>query len=174
VKACLSQPAAKTAKELVVIVARRNTWERNRQEMLRRLHAGGPGVPKAVFHYYEKLVPMAMGTGPLGLMSVAKWIYTRVMRYRGPTPQGPIGQSDIRIWAHKSVALAAQTFMLACRAHNLESCPMEGFDGWRVAKILNLPSDAEISMVVGVGKGKPGGVYGERVRFDRKWFVFEH
>lgn len=174
VEACLAQPAAKTAGELVVIVARTNTWRRNIKEMIKLFERSAEAVPPGVFQYYRKLVPLAMTTGPLGLMALMKWIGTRLFRYKRPTPQEPIGHGDVRVWAHKSVALAAQTFMLAARAHNLDSCPMEGFDSWRVKRILNLPSDAEISMVVAVGKRKDTGVYGPRIRFDRKFFVFEH
>lgn len=174
IEACMSQPAAKTAGELVVIVARMNTWRRNIDEMVKLLQTSPEPVPPGVFQYYRKLVPLALTTGPLGIMAFFKWIGTRLLRYKKPTPQEPISHSDVRVWAHKSVALAAQTFMLAARAHNFDTCPMEGFDSWRVKKILNLPRDAEISIVVGVGKRTPTGVYGSRVRFDRRLFVFEH
>ncbi|MCX6126333.1 MAG: nitroreductase family protein, partial [Proteobacteria bacterium] len=174
ITACLSQPAAKTAGELLVVVARKATWRRNTKEMLRRFENLSDSVPNAVLQYYKGIVPKAMATGPLGLMAAIKWIFTRVVRYRQPMPQEPIGSNDVRVWAHKSVALAAQTFMLACRAHNLDSCPMEGFDSWRVRKILRLPKDAEISMIIGLGTAKPEGIYGDRLRFDRSWFVFEH
>jgi nitroreductase len=173
VKACLSQPAAKTAGELVVIVARTGTWRRNIGEMVRRLEQN-PQTPKSVLTYYHRLVPAALSTGPLGLFSVVKWVATRVLRFQRPTPQEPITHSDVRIWAHKSTALAAQTMMLAARAHQLDSCPMEGFDSWRVKRLLNLPCDAEISMVLGLGVAKPSGIYGPRVRFDRTWHAFTH
>lgn len=174
VQMCLSQPAAKTAGELLVIVARTNTWRRNIKEMLRVFSESKEKVPKGVLLYYQKLIPKALQTGPVGTFAVLKWLVTRVWRYQRPTPQEPIGHSDVRIWAHKSVALAAENLMLAARAHNLDSCPMEGFDSWRVKKLLNLPRGAEISMVVALGKAKPEGIYGPRLRFDRKWFVFEH
>lgn len=174
VKACMSQPAAKTAGELVVIVARTGTWRRNIKEMLTAFEKSGANVPKGVLSYYNKIIPLALSTGPIGLLAPFKWIGTRLMRYKRPTPQEPIGRSDVRIWAHKSVALAAQTLMLAARAHNLDSCPMEGFDSWRVKKLLKLPRDAEINMVVGLGVRSKGGVYGPRLRFDRNLFVFEH
>lgn len=174
VKACMSQPAARTAGELVVVVARTGTWKRNIQEMLRTFAASGEKVPGGVLQYYRKLVPLALTTGPVNLMAPLKWLGTRLLRYKQPTPQEPIGFSDVRVWAHKSVALAAQTLMLAARAHNLDSCPMEGFDSWRVKNLLDLPDDAEVSMVISLGVRAPGGVYGPRLRFDRKLFVFEH
>jgi hypothetical protein len=41
---------------------------------------------------------------------------------------------------------------------------MEGFDRVRVSRLLGLRGDAEICMIVAVGKGTPAGVYGQRKR----------
>ena len=61
--------------------------------------------------------------------------------------------------------------MLAFRAHGFDSCPMEGFDSTRVKKLLDLPKEDVITMVISAGKRAPNGVYGPRIRFDRKLFV---
>ena len=45
-----------------------------------------------------------------------------------------------------------------------DTCPMEGFDSKRIKKNLNLPSDSEISMIIGCGIRKKNGVYGKRFR----------
>jgi hypothetical protein len=50
---------------------------------------------------------------------------------------------------------------------------MEGFDGVRARKILNLPSSAEITMVVSAGRRAENGVYGKRLRFDSGQFIKE-
>ena len=63
--------------------------------------------------------------------------------------------------------------MLSLRAAGYDSCPMEGMDGVRVKKLLNLPSQAEICMVISAGKRAPGGVYGPRIRFDSSYFIHE-
>jgi nitroreductase len=75
--------------------------------------------------------------------------------------------------AHKSCALAAQTFMLSIAAEGLESCPMEGFDAVRVKKALDLPSGAEINMIIAVGKGTEEGVWGPRFRLPYEDVVFK-
>jgi nitroreductase len=59
------------------------------------------------------------------------------------------------------------------RAHGFDSCPMEGIDQKRVKKLLALPRDAQIPMVIGVGKRAPNGVYGPWIRFNRSLFVKE-
>jgi nitroreductase len=64
--------------------------------------------------------------------------------------------------AMRSVGFIAQTIMLAAKAMGYESCPMIGFDADQVAKLIQLPSDHTIGMMLAVGKGiksafpKPG------------------
>jgi nitroreductase len=174
IEACLSQPAAKTSGELVVIVTRPDLWKRNTGLMIDLLNQMTPPPPSGVFTYYKKLVPASLMTGIGGAFVPFKWLLTRVGRYFRPMPQGPLGYADVRLWAHKSTALAAQTMMLSARAFDLDTCPMEGFDEWRVKSILGLPCKAEVSMVVAIGKSMPNGIYGPRLRFDKKLVQFEH
>lgn len=54
--------------------------------------------------------------------------------------------------AMRSCAFAAQTLMLASKQMGLDSCPMRGFEYDEVAKIINLPDDHIIVMLVIVGK----------------------
>jgi nitroreductase len=82
------------------------------------------------------------------------------------------GNADQRITVHKSCALAAQTFMLSIAAEGYESCPMEGFDAVRVKQALNLPSGAEINMIIAVGKGTAEGIWGPRNRVPYNEVVF--
>jgi nitroreductase len=64
--------------------------------------------------------------------------------------------------AMRSVGIAAQTIMLAAKAMGYDSCPMIGFDGDKVAEIINLPDDHVVCMMLVVGKAtkpawpKPG------------------
>jgi len=171
VQYCLGQPAAATAQELVVVVARTDTWRRNARGVLYEMKK--MNAPKGVIKYYEQLVPLAYGAGPLGLLNVFKRIYFLIKGFTGVTPREPKSYGDLRVWAHKSAALAAENFMLAIRAQGFDSCPMEGHDSLRVRKLLGLPRGAEINMVVGVGLRAPSGVYGPRFRLPRELFVFE-
>lgn len=52
----------------------------------------------------------------------------------------------------RSGGLAAQTLMLAAKAMGYDTCPMDGFDFDAVAKLIQLPSDHVIVMMVAVGK----------------------
>lgn len=67
--------------------------------------------------------------------------------------------------------MAAQTFMLSMVAEGHDTCPVEGFDSVRVKKILQLPSRAEINMVITCGKRIPEGIYGDRFRVPSEWVV---
>lgn len=73
------------------------------------------------------------------------------------------GKSELmRDEAMRSMGLAAQTIMLSAKAMGYDSCPMIGFDPEQVAKLINLPEDHVIGMLVVVGKAikpawpKPG------------------
>ncbi|MBV1870265.1 MAG: nitroreductase family protein [Gammaproteobacteria bacterium] len=54
--------------------------------------------------------------------------------------------------AMRSCGIAAQTLMLSAKAMGYDSCPMDGFDGDKVAEIIQLPDDHCISMFVAIGK----------------------
>ena len=54
--------------------------------------------------------------------------------------------------AIRSSGIAAQTIMLAAKAMGYDSCPMIGFEPDKVAKLINLPADHMIVMLIVVGK----------------------
>lgn len=170
---CLGQPAATTAQELVVCVARLDTWQRNRKMMLEAFEKSESNVPAAALQYYRKLVPLAYGQGPLYLFGPLKKLLFNLLALRKPMPRGPAGKADMRVWAHKSTALACENLMLSLRAFGYDSCPMEGMDGARIRKLLKLPRAAEVCMVVSAGKRAENGIYGRQIRFDPALFVFE-
>ncbi len=54
--------------------------------------------------------------------------------------------------AMRSCGMAAQTLMLAAKAMQYDSCPMDGFDFEQVGKLINLPADHVIALFVAIGK----------------------
>ena len=56
--------------------------------------------------------------------------------------------------AMRSVGIAAQTIMLAVKAMGYDSCPMIGFDADAVGKLINLPDDHVVGMMIAVGKAE--------------------
>ena len=173
VKLCLGQPAAATAQELVVCVARRDTWKRNCELLLKRMEASEAKLPEAVMTYYKKIVPLAYGHGPFYLLGPFKKLIGSIVALTRPLPRSPASKSDMRVWAHKSTALACENLMLALRAYGFDSCPIEGLDARRIQKLLKLPRAAEICMVIAAGQRSGNGVYGQQIRCDKSLFVFE-
>ena len=55
--------------------------------------------------------------------------------------------------AIRSCGIAAQTIMLTAKSMGYDSSPMIGFDSDAVAKLINLPGDHVISMLLAIGKG---------------------
>ena len=170
---CLSQPAATTAQELVVCVARLDTWKRNRKLMIEKLEASEDALPESVLTYYKKVIPLAYGQGPFYLLGPIKKLIGSLVAFTRPLPRGPASKADMRVWAHKSTALACENLMLALRASGFDSCPIEGLDPRRIQILLGLPRAAEICMVISAGKRAPNGIYGRQIRSDRSLFVFE-
>lgn len=171
---CLDQPAAKTAAEIIVAVAYPNKWKVTRKLMLDRFSKEeDQHAIRGAVHYYKKIVPLAYTPGFLGFFGLAKKIYMNWKGIWAPFPRKPSSHADMKIWAHKSTALACQNFMMAVRAHGYDTCPMEGLDQYRVARLLELPRGAEVCMAISVGKRAENGIYGPRIRFDRDLFAKE-
>lgn len=170
--ACLNQNAARTAQVLVIVVARTRTWQAHCDLMLESWPE--ETVPRIVDNYYRKLARIHYRQGPLNLLGWAKRAVAVVAGLRRPMPRGPFSQADMNVWAVKSAALAAENFMLALRAHGFDSCPMEGFDEHRVRKLIELPADGLVAMIIGCGRRAPDGVYHPRIRFARERFVKEY
>lgn len=174
VEACLGQPAAKSAQELIVAVAHPYMWKVTRQLNLAEFKKD-PSVetPKAALDYYEKLVPMLYNQGPLGIIGLIKRPILFLRGLKTATPRGPVSNADMRVWANKSTALACQQLMLSFRAHGYDTCPMEGFDEKLIAKAIKMPAKSEVCMVISVGKRDKNGIYAPRMKFDDKLFIHE-
>ena len=169
--ACLDQIPAKTAPVLIALVTHRDTWRRNRDEIIRTFESRGPLRPSQAA-YYKRIIPVLYTNGPFGLLGPLKRVFSRLGSLFKATPN-LMAREDVRIMAHKSTALAAATFMLAIRSEGYDTCPMEGFDPWRAKTLLDLPRGAEVNMFLAVGKRSAKGVWWERVLMPREWAVRE-
>ena len=172
VKACLSQSTAATAAELVVFVARTDTWRRNRELVLENLNKRG-NPPQQQIDYYQKIVPLFYAHGWLDFIGLLKSILFPIVGLFRPVPRGPFSTPALKATLSKTVALACENFMLAITAQGYSTCPMEGFDERQVKKILGLGGSSSIVMVISVGKEDAAGIYGPRLRCDPSLFIFE-
>jgi len=172
-KACLSQPAATTAAELIVAVARVDTWQQNTKDIKRILEEDRWKWPKTMHLYYSKITKVAYGNGPLGIFGPLKKASIFLTGLVQPIPRGPASRHDVITWAVKTTALGCENLMLAFRAAGYDTCAMEGMDEKRVKKAIGLADekDAVVVMVIGAGRRKRGGIYGPRIRLPRERFV---
>jgi nitroreductase len=113
--------------------------------------------------YYNRVMPFLYSSflGLLGLLRKILALSISMFRPMVTT----VSESDVRVVVHKTCGLAAQTFMIAMAEIGYDTCPLEGFDSRRVKRLLKLPCNAEINMVIpcGIRKGTLG-IWGERFR----------
>lgn len=167
---CLGQQAARTARAMVAVVVRRDLWQQRCQQVVDlqiaafKAEAGGELTDKhrKLLRYWQVGIPALQRSG-LGVWDALKRLGTWVKGWSSPVMR-QVTSADMRVSAHRSAALAAQTFMLSIAAEGLDTCPMEGYDQHRVKALLDLPSGAEINMMIAVGKRAPKGIYGPRLR----------
>ncbi len=179
-EACFNQSAAKTAKQMVVVVSRKDLWRKRAKANLNFINESyaKEGLSerdvkrkKMASGYYSKLIP-TLYTDFLGILGLLKYLIFQITGLFRPIYR-ETRLSDMRIVAHKSAGLAAQNFMISMAAIGYDTCPMEGSDTLRVKRILNLPRGAEINMVIGCGIRDDKGVYGPRFRVAFEEVYFE-
>ncbi len=176
--ASFDQNAAKTAQQLVVVVVRKDLWRRRAQSnigYLKALYGHKPTADyskreKFALNYYQKIIP-TLYLDFFGIVGMIKFLTFQIIGFFKPIYR-QARQSDMRIVAHKSAGLAAQNFMISMAAINYDTCPMEGFDSLRIKKILHLPANTEINMILSCGIRDAQGIYGERFRipFEEVYF----
>ena len=167
-KACFNQNAAKTAKQLVVIVVRKDLWSERAKWNIKEIEDQSNKNDITIKRlnqatgYYNKIIP-TLYFDFFGLLGFFKSLIFQAIGLFRPTMR-QVTSTDTRIVAHKSAALAAQNFMISMAGIGYDTCPMEGSDTLLVKKILKLNKKAEISMVIGCGLRTEKGIYGEQLR----------
>lgn len=176
VPVCMGQNAARTARELVVFVARPDLWRKRQKALVAEMkNVYGDRDDKQArraFNYYQSLIPKYYFNDPFRVWGLLKKILFFFIGLKRPMVRHGNG-TDVRISVHKSAALAAQTFMLSMKAEGFDTCPMEGMDSLRVKRLLKLPRKAEVVMIVGCGPGSDKGVYSHRFRVPNDEVIFE-
>lgn len=164
VKYCLDQSAARTASDLIVVVASPTAWKRSHPELVNFVKK--IDAPKSVIMYYEKLFPNMYRWGFLNSLGYLKKVLLFLTGLFRPIMRGPGTLRDIQEVCIKSAALAAENFVLSISAQGYASCMMEGFDEVRVKKLLKLKCSDRVVMVISVGKEAERGTWGPRFRIS--------
>ncbi|MGQ0285949.1 nitroreductase family protein [Pasteurellaceae bacterium 22721_9_1] len=171
-EACLNQRAATTAQQMVVFVTRQDLHKQRAEQVLQfeienvKRHSSAERQAKRIKDkkaYYGKLMPFVY-TRCFGVLGLFRKLLTKIISLRRPICT-EVSESDIVAVTHKSCALVVQTFMLAMAEQGYDTCPLEGFDSKRVKKLLDLPHDCEINMILPCGIRKANhGIWGDRYR----------
>ena len=165
---CMSQNAAK-APLIIAVLARPDTWKQACKNVV--TYWPEPEVPGRIRSFYAKTAPFQYNQGPLGLLGLFKRQLVRVLALRKPLMRTPNSKAQMRLWAVKSTALAAENLMLAFQSHGYATCPMEGFDEPRLRKVLDIPRQALPIMLLAVGRQGEKGIYNPRLRFPLEQHV---
>lgn len=174
----MHQRAALTARELVVIVVRRDKWKQRAQFVVdhnETYYADKPELAHRMHRirrYYGRLMPMYYFQDWFGLWGYIRKLIVFFASFFRPVVW-QVSKSDLRVVCHKSAALAAQTFMLSMTAEGYDTCPMEGFDSHKVKRYLKLPTSCEINMIIACGTGTEKGIYSERIRVPESDVIFD-
>ncbi len=169
--ACFDQQTARTAQQMVVFVARRDKHRDHTRRVLEQavaeIRRSSPadrqeGRIRRQTIYYAKLVPF-LYTRCFGLLGLLRKGLSLLIGCFRPIMQETT-EGSVRVSVHKSCALVVQTFLLAMAEAGYDTCPLEGYDSHRVARLLGLPRGAEVNMIITCGKRLPSGVWGARQR----------
>ena len=151
---CMAQKPAQTASALVVAVADIGSLRSTAQMQAAWMRESG--LPARKIRDYERTARIGrivFMPGPLHLFATLKAALFHLLHAFKTIGLPPLTRSDVFKWASKSTALACQNLMIAAEAVGLNTCPMEGFDGLRLARYLGLSRKRqEIVMVIAIGK----------------------
>ena len=148
-KACFNQNAAKTAKQLVVIVVRKDLWSErakwNIKEIKDQSNKNDITIKRLnqATGYYNKIIP-TLYFDLFGFLGFFKSLIFQAIGLFRPTMR-QVTSTDTRIVAHKSAALAAQNFMISMAGIGYDTCPMEGSDTLLVKKSLSLTEKQKLA-----------------------------
>ena len=81
---------------------------------------------------------------------------------------------DKTAWAAKQAYISLGFGLAAAAEHKIASCPMEGFQGAEVAKLLNLPSNLVPVVYIAVGDVAEEDGTSPRFRFSESDLVMEY
>ena len=171
--ACFDQTTITSADELVVFLIRPDLVKAHAKAVLDferdNVARHYPAEKQAKYinqltQYYTRLVPFLYGRC-LGLFGLFRKAFFSAAGLFRPVLRS-MGENDMIGGMHKSCGLVAQSFMLAMAEQGYDTCPVEGFDAHRVKRLLKLPRQSRVSLIVPCGRRLPKGVRGDRFRLD--------
>jgi nitroreductase len=148
--ACEGQRAARSASALLVVVASVALARRTIASQ-RRWVEGCAALSERSRAYHRKQLDKFgkfLRLAPLALFGAVRVLVSLVTPARALLP---IGRAGAAHWATRSSLYAAQQLMTAACARGFDTCPMEGFDPAKLARLLRLPRGSVVPLVIAVG-----------------------
>ncbi len=99
----------------------------------------------------RKSVSLCFTTGPFSSFGFLKRLIVILRRLKSPTPRVITSREEAAAYVSAQTMLAASTFMIAAKAAGLDTSPMEGFDEYRLKKLLSIPQQMHIPIIVALG-----------------------
>jgi len=151
---CMGQMPAKSASALIVAVADIGSLAETSQSQLAWMRQAGFSQKKiSDYETKARIGKWLFALGWFGILGVLKWALFRLLNSFKTIGMPPTSRQNWFKWATKNTSLACENLMIAAEALGLSTCPMEGFDGRRLSKLLKLSSKHhEIVMVIAIGK----------------------
>jgi nitroreductase len=149
-QACNGQRAAVSAAELIVIEASPEIG-RNTADMQLKYTQESPSLDEKSKSYHRKNIGKFQKIIGIGASSVWSPLVFFAALIRPSLALLPIGHIGSKHWAARNSIFTAQTLMLAVAAREIDSCPMEGFSGAKIVKLLGLPRSSVVSLVIALG-----------------------
>jgi nitroreductase len=171
VEACLSQSAARTSQQLIVVTCDPKLWRRSLKPLQNWVKS--VNAPKDVVLYYDKIIPLSYTWGILNCLAPLKWLAATLVGFFRPMTRTPLTKRDLQEVAIKSAALAAENLVLAISAQGYASCMMEGLDERRMSRSLKLRWNERVVMAIGIGREAERGTWGPQFRLDLNEVVKE-
>jgi Nitroreductase family len=140
-----------------VAVADLGSWQSTTLSYLEWMRTAGFSPQKIVeSEQKSKWAKWFFIQGWFGILGALKWTICRLVNMWTTLGSPPVARQGMFKWATKNTSLACENLMIAAEALGLNTCPMEGFDGRRLSKLLGLSARYhEIVLVIAIGKKSP-------------------
>jgi len=161
--ACRNQRAAHSASTLLVFVSA-SRFALETASMFRAYVESAPELSEKSRDYH--LRELKAGMRFLRISSFLFWspFHSLLTAVFPSLTLAPLGPKAVRNWVARGTLFAAQTVLLAASARGLDTCPMEGFDSRKLARILGLKRGDVIAIVVALGRRRPDALVEARWR----------
>lgn len=147
---CFGQRQVEEASAVVVFVADPDAWKTTYPSVLEQsVAAKFMSAEHAAF--YQRNIKILFSRGIFGLLGIVKAVGIPLVRLFRPVPDLIYTRNEALAYVKNQTMLAAATFMIAAKGAGLDTSPMEGFDEYRLKRLLNIPQQMAVPIIIAIG-----------------------